>query len=215
MGFNHLVSQGLTAPPFFLAFLVTLLATWVSDRLQQRGIVIAITTLIGGVGYVILATCRGTASRYVGVFLAACGAFPSISNMLPWSMSMLLPLPPRFDAALTRPDNQGSDDGRGVAVVVLNTIGQCGSILGINIFPASEAPGFPKGMWICAGFMFFAFFATLALRSIFAWENRKLDALHGRVDARRQSGIEEEEGQENKGQAIYEENFGETYRYVL
>src|SRR5437773_8456799 len=61
---------GLTAPPFFLSFIVTISTTYVADRMQQRGIMIIILSIIGGVGYVILATTKAVGPRYFGVFLA-------------------------------------------------------------------------------------------------------------------------------------------------
>jgi cyanate permease len=91
MGFTAINAQGLTAPPFFASFLFTIATTWVADRLQQRGLMIAGLSAIGGVGYVLLATCKSVGVRYFGVFLAACGIFPSIANILPWVLSMFYP----------------------------------------------------------------------------------------------------------------------------
>lgn len=87
MGFTAINAQGLTAPPFFASFLVTIATTWVADRLQQRGLTIAVLSLVGGVGYILCATCTSVGVRYFGVFLAACGIFPSIANILPWVLS--------------------------------------------------------------------------------------------------------------------------------
>jgi len=58
MGFNAVDSQGLTAPPFFLSFLVTIFSTWVADKTQQRGYTIMVLTTIGGIGYILLATVK-------------------------------------------------------------------------------------------------------------------------------------------------------------
>jgi cyanate permease len=87
MGFTAINAQGLTAPPFFASFLVTIATTWAADRLQQRGLMIALLSLVGGVGYILCATCTSVGVRYFGVFLAACGIFPSIANILPWVLS--------------------------------------------------------------------------------------------------------------------------------
>ena len=77
MGFNAIDSQGLTAPPFFCSFLVTIFSTWVADKTQQRGLTIMVLTTIGGIGYVLLATVKTVGVRYFGTFLAASGIFPS------------------------------------------------------------------------------------------------------------------------------------------
>lgn len=73
MGFSAIHSQGLTAPPFFVSFLITIASTFIADRLQQRGYTIVILSIVGGVGYVLLAACKSVGVRYFGVFLATAG----------------------------------------------------------------------------------------------------------------------------------------------
>lgn len=50
MGFDAVDAQGLTAPPFFLSFLITIFSTWVADKTQQRGWTIMLLATIGGTG---------------------------------------------------------------------------------------------------------------------------------------------------------------------
>lgn len=90
MGFTAVNAQGLTAPPFFASFLATIGTTWVADRIQQRGLMIAFLSMIGGVGYILCVACSSVGVRYLGVFLAACGIFPSIANILPWVLSKFI-----------------------------------------------------------------------------------------------------------------------------
>jgi cyanate permease len=87
MGFTAVNAQGLEAPPFFLSFLVTIFSTWVADKLEQRGLVIALLSTVGAVGYVIIAAAESVGVRYFGVFLAASGVFPAIGNILSWVLS--------------------------------------------------------------------------------------------------------------------------------
>jgi cyanate permease len=87
MGFNGIDSQGLTAPPYLLAFFITIGTTYLADRTKQRGVIIICMSIIGATGYVVLATTTGVAPRYTGVFLAAGGVFPVIANILPWVLS--------------------------------------------------------------------------------------------------------------------------------
>lgn len=158
MGFTSVNAQGLTAPPYLLSFLVCLSTTWLADRLQQRGIIIGVLSLVGCVGYVLLATCRSVAVRYAGVFLAAAGVFPAIANILAW---LLL--------------NQRSDTKRGAGIALMNVIGQCGPLLGTRIFPAWTAPYYVEGMSICAGFMFFNACLAFGLRTYFYAMNARWD----------------------------------------
>lgn len=158
MGYSSINAQGLTAPPYFLSFLVCIATTYVADKTQQRGLMIAGLSVMGGVGYVLLATVRSVGVRYLGVFLAAAGVFPAIANILPWVLN-----------------NQGTDTKRGVGIAMLNIIGQCGPLLGTRIFPVTDKPYYVKGMGICAGFMFFNALLALLLRTYFSWMNGRLE----------------------------------------
>ena len=45
-------AQLLTVPPYACAAMVLTLSAWVSDRLQSRGIICAISSTVAGIGYV-------------------------------------------------------------------------------------------------------------------------------------------------------------------
>ncbi len=135
MGFTAINAQGLSAPPYLLSFFVCIGTTWIADRTRQRGLMIIFLSLVGGVGYILLAVSKNVAVRYLGVFLAAGGVFPAISNILPWTLN-----------------NQGSDSKRGAGITLLNIIGQCGPLLGTRMFPARDAPYYVTGMSVCASF---------------------------------------------------------------
>ena len=208
MGFTSINAQGLTAPPFFLAFLVVNLTSWIADRTQQRGLVIIAMSLVGAVGYVLLAACTVVGVRYFGVFLAASGVFSCIGNILPWVLSMLYShnfLTFSYANCYLNTDNQGNDSRRGMGVVIMNVIGQCGPFLGTNIFPGNEAPRFTKGMWVCAAFMFFTTILATGLRQLLWWENRKLDQKYGIPD----------ETKAGDPSTVAEENYGKNFRYIL
>ncbi|KAH8591285.1 major facilitator superfamily domain-containing protein [Bisporella sp. PMI_857] len=177
MGFSSINAQGLSAPPYFLAFLLVIITTYISDRTQQRGLTIIILSFIGALGYILLSTTSATGPRYTGVFFAAAGIFPCIGNILPWVLN-----------------NQGSDTKRGTGIAILNFIGQCGPVLGTRLYPAKEGPYYRKGMWICAGFMIFNGFLALGLRTLLVLENRRLDRKYGVVQP-----VHGEAGKENDG----------------
>lgn len=207
MGFTAINAQGLTAPPFFASFLVTIATTWVADRTQQRGLMIMCLSVVGGVGYILCATCSLVGVRYFGVFLAACGVFPSVANILPWvlSESSLSRFPVSIFLLIFFPlDNQGSDTRRGAGIVLLNLIGQCGPFLGTNVFPDTEAPQYVKGMSICAAFMFFTAFLAVCLRVLLVYENRALEQKYGpRI------------GDSTSDVPVAEDNYGPYFRFVL
>ena len=88
MGYSSINAQGLSAPPYFVAFLSALITTYIADRTQQRGLVLIITSLVGGIGYIVLATVKTVGVRYFAVFLASAGVFSTIPNILAWTLSM-------------------------------------------------------------------------------------------------------------------------------
>lgn len=158
IGFTAINAQGLSAPPYLLAFIVCITTTWVADRTQQRGWMLVGLSIIGGIGYIVLATCESVGVRYFAVYLAAAGVFSCIANILPWTIN-----------------NQGSDSKRGAGIALLNIIGQAGPLLGTRIFPEHEKPYYVKGMGICAAFMFVNALLAFTLRVYLAWENRKFE----------------------------------------
>jgi len=198
MGFSAINAQGLTAPPFFLSFLITIITPYIADRTQQRGIMLMVLTVIGGVGYIILAATTSVGARYFGVFMAAAGIFPAIANILPWVLN-----------------NQGSDTRRGAGIVILNLIGQCGPLLGTRLYPTSEGPRYVKGQAVCAAFMFFTTFLVVILRFLLSWENQRLDSEHGTVEEQKTRMAEAAQRGEAKEGEVAVENYGPLFRYVL
>jgi hypothetical protein len=209
MGFGSINAQGLTAPPYFLSFLLTIGTTFIADRTQQRGIMVMILSCIGGIGYILLATVESVGVRYFGVYLAAAGIFPAIANILPWVTSKFTGF--TSELTLTYSDNQGSDTRRGVGIALLNTIGQCGPLLGTNVYPSSDGPRYVKGFAICAAFLFFNALLALGLRTLLVWENKKLDKQYGT----REEVLAARGRVENKESIEAEENYGPAFRYVL
>ncbi|KAF6218636.1 hypothetical protein HO133_005987 [Letharia lupina] len=190
MGYSDINAQGLSAPPYFTAFLFANITTFIADRTQQRGLVLIITSLIGGIGYIVLATVTTVGVRYFAVYLAAAGVFSTIPNILAWTLN-----------------NQGSDTRRGAGLVIINVIGQCGPILGTRLYPTAQGPRYVKGMSICAAFMFFAAVMALALRILLVWENRKLDQRYDNKAGERR--------EMDQGAAVAVEDYGPKFRYVL
>ncbi|KAK7741353.1 hypothetical protein SLS63_000906 [Diaporthe eres] len=188
MGYTAINAQGLSAPPSFAAFLFALITTFIADKTQQRCFVVFCTSVVGGIGYIILATVNTVGVRYFATFLASAGVFATIPNILPLTLN-----------------NQGSDSRRGMSIVMINLIGQCGPFLGTTRFPSSQAPRYVNGMSICAAFMFFSALLALAQRLLLAWENKRLNQKYGSVA---KNNVKSAEG-------VMVENYGPNFRYVL
>jgi len=203
MGYSNIDAQGLSAPPYFAAFILALVTTWLADKSQQRGLTIAFTSILGGIGYIVLAKVENVGVRYFATFLAAAGVFSTIPNILAWTISKT-PVVTHFKLpTLTlQLDNQGSDTRRGAGLVLINLVGQCGPILGTRLYPSQQGPRYVKGMSVCAAFMIFATLLSISLRTMLVYKNRKLDQKYGN-------------GVVGGGAVVAVEDYGPNFRYVL
>ena len=122
MGYDSVQAQGLTAPPYFGAFLSSILVAWLSDRYGSRGWILAISASVATVGYALLATQTGTAVRYVAIWLTSCGVFPALAINMTWMLN-----------------NNAGDTKKGIGMSLLAIIGQCSSFLASFMYPNSAA----------------------------------------------------------------------------
>lgn len=137
MGFTALMAQGLSAPPYVVAYLCCIALCFVSDRVQDRGTIIAGCALVGGAGYLTLHLASRTAVRYGAIYMVTAGVFPAIALTYSWAT-----------------DRQDSSDKRGGGLILLGMLGQCGTFVGAHIFPEKDAPLFQPGMLILAIMLF-------------------------------------------------------------
>ena len=75
MGYKSTIAQLLTAPPNMLGFLVVIFTAYLSDKVKVRGPFIAVGTVVGVGGYIMLLTSDRNAVKYAGTFLIGAGVF--------------------------------------------------------------------------------------------------------------------------------------------
>lgn len=162
LNFTPLASQALAAPPYLCAFIFVLLIGHHSDRIpDSRSVFLAFTASLSALSYLLIAVFgvlarkgivdgKGLWSvlvRYVAIYPAAMGMFSSVTLIIAWTLN-----------------NQESAMGKGVAMTVLNVVGQCGPLVGVRLFPDSQGPEFVGGMLVSAGFMVGVVVCGLGLR---------------------------------------------------
>jgi hypothetical protein len=155
--FTKIQSNGLSAPPYLLCVFVIILTCWLSDHFEIRGPICATMAIIAAIGFIIQATSTATAARYVGVFLAV-EVFCCVSLTLAWVSNI-----------------HSTESKRAGGMAILGTVGQCGPLLGTNVFPPTEKPYYRKGMWTSASFCLFIALLSAMLSTILIWENRKME----------------------------------------
>ena len=166
MSFSTLASQGLSAPPYLCAFGFLLLISHLSDKIpDSRAWFIIGVSILSSASYAAIALAgalhehigdSGTLTiRYVGVYGAAMGFFSAVTLIITWTLN-----------------NQQSATGKGTGMTIIQVVGQCGPLLGVRLFPKSQAPYYVSGMSVCAAFMLLVAILALALRWDLARKNR-------------------------------------------
>lgn len=155
--FSSVTSNGLSAPPYLLCFFTILLITFLSDHFKVRGPFVVLCSWTAAIGFILQATLKDVASRYIGIFLSV-QIFVCVPLTLAWVANI-----------------HQTESKRAGGNVILATIGQCGPLLGTNVFPDSQKPYYHKGMWISAGMCLFVGFMAIILSTILIMENRKME----------------------------------------
>lgn len=178
--FDRVEANGLSAPPYVIAFLTILLICWLSDRFALRGPFIVLCSVVAAVGFILQATTTGVVPRYIGVFLSI-QIFIGVPLTLAWVASI-----------------HSTESKRAGANVIMYTIGQCGPLLGTNVFPESEKPYYRKGMWISAAMCLMSGCLAVLLSVILIAENKKMER-EGTIPRKGEEQVEHSvpEGQKN------------------
>jgi cyanate permease len=158
MGHSELQAEALSAPPMLLAFGVVLLTAHVSDRAQSRSPFVIAHAVLSASGYFVLALVKNPMVRYAAVYPAAVGFFSVVVLIIAWSVN-----------------NQPDEGRRGGGFALLQVVGQCGPLVGAQLYPDHDAPFFETGMWACAAAMSGVAVLALVLRVYLVRRNRRLD----------------------------------------
>lgn len=154
--FTTIQSNGLSAPPYLLCFFMILTLTFLSDKLNVRGPFTGGIAAVASLGFILQATVTNNAVRYFATFLSV-QIFCAVALTLAWTANI-----------------HATESKRAGAYAMLATIGQCGPLLGTNVFPASEGPYYHKGMWISASFCAFVSVLSFILSCMLIRENKRL-----------------------------------------
>ncbi|KIM91502.1 hypothetical protein PILCRDRAFT_810785 [Piloderma croceum F 1598] len=123
-GVTEAMAQLLTVPPYAAAAMVLTGSSYFSDRMQSRGLYMAVASVVGSVGFVILLTIPDNERvRYFGTFCITSGTYTTIGIIIAWFAH-----------------NLGSETKKATGIPMISAIGQCGAILGSHIFPKTEGP---------------------------------------------------------------------------
>lgn len=163
LGFTNAEAQLYTVPPYAVAFVVMVIMTSISDRMQSRGIPTAIVFAISTVGWIILLVVEHNVhAKYFATFCIVIGGYCAIPLIMAWTSN-----------------NCGSQSQRATALGLLNSVGQCLSILAAFLFPAEEGPRWKKGFGVNLAFSCLAICLALGMSLHYRRENRRRDQVEG------------------------------------
>lgn len=162
-GFTNARAQLLTVPPYAVAAVVLFLTSYASDRLQSRGMIIAASCFVAGVGYMLLLVVTSNSVRYFATFCITMGSFSTIGLVLTWFSH-----------------NLGSETKMATGAPLYNSLGHCGSILGSHLFPATEGPRYMKGFATTGALQFVGAVFAIILVVHIRRENRRRDLKYGK-----------------------------------
>ncbi|GJE96543.1 MFS general substrate transporter [Phanerochaete sordida] len=165
-GFTNARAQLLTVPPYAVCAVVLCLTSYASDRMQSRGLCVAFASALGAVGYLILLLAtHNNHARYFATFCITSGTYTVIGVIIAWFSH-----------------NLGSETKRATGIPLYMAIGQCGSVLGSHLFPASEGPRYIKGFAVSCALLFFGTVCAIILTISYRLENRRRDRKYGKVE---------------------------------
>ncbi|KAI0676436.1 MFS general substrate transporter [Trametes maxima] len=162
-GYTNARAQLLTVPPYMVAAVYMCLTSYASDRLQSRGIFIVVASVLGGIGYALLAGVTNIHARYFATFCITSGTYTSIGVILAWYVH-----------------NLGSETKKAAGMPIFMAIGQCGSVLGSHLYPATEGPRYIRGFAVSCALQFLNAFTALVLTISYGVENKRRDERYGK-----------------------------------
>ncbi|KAK3701504.1 hypothetical protein LTR37_015478 [Vermiconidia calcicola] len=163
LGYSASAAQLLTIPPYALATTLTVIVAYISERVGRRAPFLIAFALTASIGYCILLSNMDPTAKpavsYVGTFFAAAGIYPTVGLVLSWPAV-----------------NVGGQTKRAVANALQISIGNCGAIIGTQIYRAGDSPRYVIGHSVALAYTVVSACLTLVTWWFLSRENKKKEA---------------------------------------
>ncbi|KAH8591992.1 major facilitator superfamily domain-containing protein [Bisporella sp. PMI_857] len=169
LGYGKIITLLLTAPVWFLTFLVSLLVTYTSGKTGDRSIHIIALLGISCVGNILIVSTLNTPARFFAMFLMPLGAVPAYQILVAWVANS-------FPRPLVK---------RSASIAICNMIGNGANIYGPYMYPSEDGPRYLAGGAAVAGLCVLVALLAFALRLIHIRENKKLEVAENDGSERR------------------------------
>lgn len=165
LGFTNAKANLLSAAPYALATVFTLMVSYLSDKYTTRAPIIAASMLLTSIGYIILLCDVSDTVKFIAVFITVLGTSPSIS------------------AAITFVGNNfGPMYTRATVMGIFFSLGNSAGIISSNVYPAGDAPRYIRGHSIALGFSVLSIILSLFMAIYNKRENDRRDRVYGVPD---------------------------------
>ncbi len=162
LGFKDYRAQLMTAPPYALAFITTMITAYFSDRYTRRAVFILFWITITIIGFIILIVVQDLHVKYFAVFLTTAGISPCVATCITFISCNISP-----------------PTKRATALAFMLSVGNSGGAISGQIYRLIDEPRYILGHAINLGFCVMALIAACILYISLRLENRRRDRLYG------------------------------------
>ena len=158
MGYSATMASVLSAPPVIFSVLLSMLASWVSDRYRIRSPLIILGAIVTIVGIMLVAFHPSHAVQYVGLFVGYAGCLSNVPSILAYQCN-----------------NIRSQSKRSVGSALQVGFATIGGILASTVFRQQDAPRYIPGMWTSAVLQVFIIFGMVITSIHFKRRNKQVE----------------------------------------
>ncbi|KAL4925274.1 major facilitator superfamily domain-containing protein [Aspergillus undulatus] len=159
LGYSDLQAQLFTVPPYGIAYPITLLIAWLSDRFKSRGIFATCCCAMASIAFIIQAALPADAyiARYAFLVIATISVFGGLPSINAWVG-----------------DNVRNTTASSLAIALNIAFSGPGQIIGVWIYRSQDAPAYRLGHGVNAAMAAIAASLSLGLTIYYRRLNRKI-----------------------------------------
>lgn len=157
----------LTAPPYLLSALVSILLAWSSGHFNERTWHITAGLVLAVIGFVVSCSSMTTSARYASTFLYTIGAYSVTSIILAWIPATLSQTPEK----------------KAVSISMINVLGNASYIYLAYLWPKKDSPRYFTGFSSMVAFAIGGIACVWVMRFWLVSLNRKLEGQDEGVQA--------------------------------
>ncbi|KUJ10459.1 major facilitator superfamily transporter [Mollisia scopiformis] len=154
LGYSSNKSQLMTVPVYMVAFVCTIIGSYVADKSRQRGVFLLGFEVCAIVGFIMLAASSKPNVQYAGTFFAAAGIYPNVPLIGAWNSN-----------------NLAGSTKRAVGIGMQVAFGNLGGAISGFIYLSKDEPRFIRGHSILIALISTSLVMTLFMTWWFRREN--------------------------------------------